>query len=159
GARRIYPLGEGDAREDFDGQFQRWYQPLWASVAKELAIKLDGGKGAKRPLYRVEIVPGEEMSPFVDSFDANPMTVLVNSELHRKDGENPSERSTRHIELALPEGVTYRAGDHLGVISHNGESLVKRVAARFGFERDTYVRLRKTSNRKTFLPVDQTISV
>ncbi len=99
------------------------------------------------------------MSPFVDSFDSKPMTVRVNRELHNKGRENTSDRSTRHVELELPEGVSYRAGDHLGVIPHNGDALVKRVAARFGFERDVFIRLKPTTNRKSFLPVNQTISV
>jgi cytochrome P450/NADPH-cytochrome P450 reductase len=157
GARRLFPLGEGDAREDFDGQFQRWYQPLRAAVSESLGIRIEAG--AAKPLYKLEIVPGQQMSPFVDSFNSKPMTVRANRELHRKDGTRPSDRSTRHIELELPEGVEYRAGDHLGVIPHNSESLVRRVAARFGFERDAFIRLRRTTNRKTFLPVEQTISV
>ncbi len=157
GARRLFPLGEGDAREDFDGQFQRWYQPLRATVGEALGIRIE--ESAAKPLYKLEIVPGQQMSPFVDSFNSKPMTVRVNRELHRKDGAQASDRSTRHIELELPEGVTYRAGDHLGVIPHNSESLVGRVAARFGFEREAFIRLRRTTNRKTFLPVDQTIPV
>src|SRR6266540_3765970 len=40
GARRLYPRGEGDAREDFDGQFQAWYEPLWASLATGLELEL-----------------------------------------------------------------------------------------------------------------------
>jgi cytochrome P450 / NADPH-cytochrome P450 reductase len=160
GARRLFERGEGDAREDFDGQFQGWYQKLRAAAAKELGLRLDAEDGAGRqPLYRIEVVTGEQLSPFVDSFGARPMTVTANRELHRKDGPQASERSTRHIELELPAGVTYRAGDHLGVIPHNGEALVKRVAARFGFERDAHVRLHKTGSRKTFLPVGETISV
>ena len=123
GAQRLYPHGEGDARDDFDGQFKRWYQPLRATVARELGIRIEAEEvaGAK-PLYKLEIVPGRQMSPFVDSFDAKPMTVRVNRELHRKDGEHASDRSTRHIELELPAGESYRAGDHLGVIPHNGEA-------------------------------------
>ena len=160
GARRIYPHGEGDARDDFDGQFKRWYQPLRATVARELGVRMEAEEIAgARPLYKLEIVPGRQMSPFVDSFGARPMSVRVNRELHRKDGEQGSTRSTRHIELELPEGESYRAGDHLGVIPHNGETIVKRVASRFGFDRDAYVRLRRLTNRKTFLPVEQTISV
>ena len=160
GARRIMPRGEGDARDDFDGQFHTWYKPLWNTVAAELGIDLEGrGTPAKEPLYTVEIVPGQRMSPFVDSLGARAMTVTVNRELHRRDGPNPSDRSTRHVELELPAGVTYRAGDHLGVIAHNADALVKRVAARFGFERDAFVRLRRTGARKSFLPVDETISV
>ena len=160
GARRIMPRGEGDARDDFDGQFHTWYKPLWNTVAAELGIDLEGrGTPAKEPLYTVEIVPGQRMSPFVDSLGARAMAVTVNRELHRRDGPQPSDRSTRHVELELPAGVTYRAGDHLGVIAHNADSLVKRVAARFGFERDAFVRLRRTGARKSFLPVDETISV
>ena len=160
GARRIYPHGEGDARDDFDGQFQRWYHPLRRAVARELGVRMEAEEipGA-RPLYKLEIVPGRQMSPFVDSFGARAMTVLVNRELHRKDGDQASDRSTRHIELELPEGETYRAGDHLGVIPHNIDAVVKRVASRFGFDRDAYIRLRRLTNRKTFLPVEQTISV
>ncbi len=157
GAKRLFPHGEGDARDDFDGQFQRWYQPLRSAVAESLGISIEAE--TSKPLYKLEIVPGQQMSPFVDSFDSKPMTVRVNRELHTKGGENPSDRSTRHVELELPEGVTYRAGDHLGVIPHNSETLVKRVAARFGFERDVHIRLKPTTNRKSFLPVNQTVSV
>jgi len=160
GARRITPRGEGDARDDFDGQFHTWYKPLWNTVAAELGIDLEGrGTPAKEPLYTLEIVPGQRMSPFVDSLGARPMAVTVNRELHRRDGPQPSDRSTRHVELELPAGASYRAGDHLGVIAHNAESLVKRVAARFGFERDAFVRLRRIGTRKSFLPVDETIAV
>src|SRR5262249_4000645 len=34
-----------------------------------------------------------------------------------------------------------------------------RVAARFGLERDSHIRLRRAGGRKSFLPVDETISV
>ncbi len=158
GARRIYPRGEGDAREDFDGQFQGWYRPLWTTLATGLGIEM-APEAPRAPLYAVEVVPGERLSPFVDSLGAQPMRVAGNRELHITHGPRPSERSTRHLEVELPEGVTYRAGDHLGVIPHNDAAIVKRVAARFGFERDGYIRLRKTSGRKTFLPVDEPISL
>ncbi|HVG33798.1 MAG TPA: cytochrome P450 [Pyrinomonadaceae bacterium] len=157
GARRFYLHGEGDARDDFEGQFQSWYQPLRSLVATELKLKFEID-GKHEPFYKLEIVTAEKASPFVDSFAAQPMRVAVNRELHRKEGAYASPRSTRHIELELPEGITYAAGDHLGVIPHNSEALVRRVAARFGFERDAFIRLRKMVSRKTFLPTDETIS-
>ena len=156
GAARLYERGEGDARYDFDGQFQKWFQPLRAKVADSLGIRI---REENQPLFKLDIVTGQQLSPFVGSFGAQPMTVRVNRELHNKGALNPSERSTRHLELALPEGVTYRAGDHLGVIPHNRETLVNRVAARFGFAPETFIRLRRNTNRKTFLPVEQTITV
>ena len=160
GARRVHPRGEGDARDDFDGQFQSWYAPLWPAVVRELGIDAaPPGAAGREDLFSVEVVPGERTSPFVASLGAVPMAVAVNRELHTKDGDTPSERSTRHIELELPAGVTYRAGDHLGVIAHNGPELVRRVAARFGFEQDALVRLRTASRRKSFLPVGEAISL
>ncbi len=158
GATRMIGLGEGDAREDFDGQFLKWYKPARLAVANEFKLTAPIDDAAK-PLYKLEIVPGTQPSPFVDSFDAQPMTVVVNRELHRKDGVHASDRSTRHLELQLPEGTTYRAGDHLGVIPHNSEALVNRVVARFGFEPGTHLRLRRTTNRKSFLPTERAISV
>jgi cytochrome P450/NADPH-cytochrome P450 reductase len=158
GAKRLYAHGEGDARDDFEGQFQSWYQPLRKLVGKELNLRFEVDEGSKQ-LYKLEIVTGAQMSGFVDSFDAKPLRVLTNRELHRKIGEHSSERSTKHIELELPENLSYHVGDHLGVIPQNSENLIERVAARFGFERETYIRLRKQANRKTFLPVEQTISV
>lgn len=160
GAKRLYGRGEGDASDDFDGQFQSWAGPLWTAVATEFKIDL-GAKDAtvQEPLYKVEVVTGEQRSRFVSSLGANLMTIAENRELHLKEGPLPSERSTRHLEVKLPEGVTYRAGDHLGVIPHNSHVLVQRVMARFDFGDDAHIKLHKTGNRKTFLPVEETISV
>jgi cytochrome P450/NADPH-cytochrome P450 reductase len=43
-----------------------------------------------------------------------------------------SPKRTRHVEVALPEGVTYRAGDHLGICPRNDEERVERFAERLG---------------------------
>src|SRR5439155_887574 len=136
------------------------------------------------PMFAIEVVPGERMSPFVASLGARPMRIAVHRELHSMAGPDPSTASTRHVEFELPEGVIYRAGDHLGVIPHNSDSLVRRVAARFGFEKDAFIRLHALaarmqshervrfgfekdafirlharSERRTFLPIGERISV
>jgi cytochrome P450/NADPH-cytochrome P450 reductase len=95
----------------------------------------------------------------VDSLGARAMRIAVNRELHTKTGPDASPRSTRHLEFELPEGVAYRAGDHLGVIPRNVDATVRRVAARFGLDPAASVRLRLGASRKTFLPVDQPIRV
>jgi cytochrome P450 / NADPH-cytochrome P450 reductase len=43
-----------------------------------------------------------------------------------------SPKRTRHLEIALPAGVSYRTGDHLGVCPRNDEDDVERLAARLG---------------------------
>jgi cytochrome P450/NADPH-cytochrome P450 reductase len=157
GAQRLHLRGEGDAADDFDGQFESWYKPLWPTLAAEFSIGLEAAVSG--PLFAIEVVPGERMSPFVASLGARPMRVAVHRELQSMAGPDPSTASTRHVELELPEGVTYRPGDHLGVIPHNGEGLVRRVASRFGFEKDQFVRLHARSERRTFLPIGERISV
>jgi cytochrome P450/NADPH-cytochrome P450 reductase len=43
-----------------------------------------------------------------------------------------SPRRTRHLEVSLPAGVTYLAGDHLGVCPKNDEEHVERIARHLG---------------------------
>src|SRR5437588_12403436 len=57
--------------------------------------------------------------------DAN---INVNKELQNIE---KSQRSTRHLEISLPEGVEYDVGDHLEVWSENSDELVERVALSF----------------------------
>ena len=159
GAERLYARGEGDAREDFDGQFQAWHEPLGGTLAKALGVELASGEAAEASHLMVETVDGGDASPFVEALGARAMRIAVNRELHTKAGPDASTRSTRHLELELPVGVGYRAGDHLGVVPRNAEALVQRVAARFGLDPAASVRLRLGANRKTFLPVDQPIRV
>ena len=155
GARRIMARGEGDAREDLDGHFQDWLGRMWPAVGEAMGLDIDftsdvGGA----PLFEVEVMTAEEAHPIAAQAGARPMQVLVNRELQRRDGPHPSERSTRHIEVELPPGATYRPGDHLCVVPTNPVELVERVERRFGFAPDAVVRLRATQGRQSPLPVE-----
>jgi len=57
-----------------------------------------------------------------------------------------SPRRTRHLELALPPGVTYRAGDHLGICPKNDEERVEWLARRLGAAIDGLFMVPKTMN-------------
>ncbi|MDQ7957473.1 MAG: cytochrome P450 [Pseudomonadota bacterium] len=160
GAQRVHARGEGDAREDMDGAFQAWADALWPALGERFGLKADAGAPeAAAPLYTVEEMPPPQTSGLVDSLGAVPLRVLVNRELQRGEGDAAPERSTRHIELALPEGIRYTAGDHLSVVPRNGAAVVERAMQRFGFARDAHVRLRAAPGRKTFLPVDEVVPV
>jgi cytochrome P450/NADPH-cytochrome P450 reductase len=100
GARAIYPRGEGDARSDLDGQFQKWF-PAAAQVAtKEFGIDWNFTRTAEdEPLYAIEPVAPTAVNTIVTQGGALPMKVLVNNELQNKSGASPSDRSTRHIEV------------------------------------------------------------
>jgi cytochrome P450 / NADPH-cytochrome P450 reductase len=55
-----------------------------------------------------------------------------------------SPKRTRHLEISLPPGVTYRAGDHLGVCPKNDEERVERLARHLGAGLDSLFMAPKT---------------
>ena len=122
-------------------------------------VELAPAEAAEATHLTVEVVAGSDVAAREDGHGARPMRVAVNRELHTKTGRFPSERSTRHIELELPAGVAYRAGDHLGVAPRNPDALVRRVAARFGLDPASHVLLRREGGRVGFLPVDAPIAL
>jgi cytochrome P450/NADPH-cytochrome P450 reductase len=85
--------------------------------------------------------------------------VLANTELQNRLGANASDRSTRHIEVQLPAGVSYRVGDHLSVVPRNDPVLVDSVARRFGFLPADQIRLQVAEGRRAQLPIGDTVSV
>jgi cytochrome P450 / NADPH-cytochrome P450 reductase len=160
GARAVYQRGEGDARGDLDGQFQKWF-PAAAQVAtKEFGIDWNFTRTAEdEPLYAIEPVAPSAVNTIVAQGGAVPMKVLANSELQNKSGAKASERSTRHIEVQLPADAAYRVGDHLSVVPRNDPTLVDAVARRFGFQPADQIRLQVAEGRRAQLPVGNAISV
>ena len=157
GAERLYPRGEGDAKEDLDGHFQAWNEPLLPALAGKLGVELEGETGlAHEPLYHVQAVDKPPAHPLIGAAGALPMRVLVNRELQNAGS---SGRSTRHIEVLLPDGVGYRAGDHLSIVPENGAALVERAQRRFNFAPGAHVVLAAAEGRRAQLPVGEAIAV
>jgi cytochrome P450/NADPH-cytochrome P450 reductase len=159
GATRVHARGEGDAREDMDGAFQDWSDALWPKLAAAFDLKESAGTPVQsEPLYTLEELPPPQKNALVDALGAVAMRVVDNREL--QSGSDAADgRSTRHVELQLPEGVSYRAGDHLSVVPRNGPAQVERAMARFGFERNAHLRLHAAAGRKAALPVDEVIAI
>jgi cytochrome P450/NADPH-cytochrome P450 reductase len=154
GAQRVYQLGAGDASGDFDGMFQTWYQQLWPALGRAFSLDLaqQPQPAVAGPLYRLEVTQGElTPSPYVSSYSAVPLTVLINEELQNQTGRTP--RSTRCIEVELPTDVSFKAGDHLGVLAYNPIEDIERLANRYGCDERTVVRIHKNDTRRTTLPI------
>ncbi len=112
--------------------------------------------GASEPLYQVEVLSPEDANPIASGVGAHPVTLAVNSELQNMDA---SGRSTRHIEVDLAPGMTYRTGDHLSVVPKNSEALVGRVLRRFGFGTSSQIRLQSSAQQHSQLPVGAPIAL
>jgi cytochrome P450/NADPH-cytochrome P450 reductase len=85
------------------------------------------------------------------------MTVRVNRELQHRDCERPSQRSTRHLEIALPSGAAYQTGDHLGIVPRNGLDQLRRVLLRFKLDAGLYLIITPNPNASTHLPVNESV--
>ena len=160
GARSVYARGEGDARSDLDGQFERWFASLASEAVK--AFKLDSTfsrSADDEPLYRIEPLAPAAVSVIAALGGTAPMKIALNNELQNREGSNASDRSTRHIEVELPAGQRYRVGDHLSVVPRNDPALVDAVARRFGFLAADLIRLQVAEGRRAQLPIDNAVSV
>ena len=158
GAKPMYRRGEGDARGDFDSDYRTWYGGLWPSVAAALHLPDSVAQTqSTRPRFSVTFVNKQAANPIIRSYSAVGMTVRANRELQHRDCDRPSERSTRHLEIALPSGVTYSAGDHLGIVPRNGLDQIRRVLLRFKLDAGLYLTITPHTNASTYLPVNEPV--
>ncbi|MGE3287930.1 MAG: bifunctional cytochrome P450/NADPH--P450 reductase [Pseudonocardia sp.] len=156
GARRIHPRGEGDQRGDFDAQYRAWRTGLWTDLVGALGLPADIAEpAAAGPRLTITTTNRQLTNPVIVSYAARPALVRDNRELNRAVNGRPPARSTRHVAIALPEGVTYKAGDHLGVLPRNGIDLLRRVMARFTLDAGTYVTIVPNRGNHTHLPIDE----
>ena len=123
GARRIRERGTTDARTDFFGDWERWYEPLWPLLSDEYSVEDIAPTGAR---FRVIDAADEHQESHQTA------VVLENRELVHQ----PSRRSKRHLEIRLPDGMHYRTGDYLSVLPHNDPSLIARMIERLGLRED-----------------------
>jgi cytochrome P450 / NADPH-cytochrome P450 reductase len=101
-----------------------------------MAMSLGGGDNAPRVLLVPKIL--------TNAVGAETLEVRARACRELQTGESP--KRTRHLEFALPEGVAYTAGDHLGVCPKNDEDDVERLAQRLGAALEGLFMVPKTLN-------------
>ncbi|MFC8131527.1 cytochrome P450 [Streptomyces sp. NPDC057302] len=105
--------------------------------------------------YEVREVTGGPLDALAARHGLVPMTV---SEAH--DLTAPGHpRTKRFVRLALPDGMTYRTGDHLAVLPVNEPALVDRAAAALGVDLETVLDIRASRPRRDGLAVDRPLTV
>lgn len=58
---------------------------------------------------------------------------------------SPGVPQKRHIELQLPDDMSYEAGDHLQILPSNDLSTIKRALSRFALKEDTMLTIKQAS--------------
>jgi cytochrome P450 / NADPH-cytochrome P450 reductase len=101
-----------------------------------MAMSLGGGDTAPRVLLVPKILTS---AVGAEAFE-------VRARACRELQADESPKRTRHLELTLPPGVTYRAGDHLGVCPKSDEDQVERLAHRLGAALESLFMVPKTLN-------------
>ncbi|WP_433753394.1 bifunctional cytochrome P450/NADPH--P450 reductase [Paenibacillus amylolyticus] len=157
GGKRLLSRGEADAGGDMEKQVEAWQHMLWPQVLSVLEISEEAIKSSKPSTSRLqmEFVHEKAEMPLAQTYDASYATVEVNKELQTLG----SGRSTRHIEVLLPEGISYREGDHLGVLPSNQNQNVDRILSRFGLSGDIQIQLTSEVSHLTHLPLNRPVKI
>lgn len=144
GGTPLLDPGAADADGDFEAAVESWTAGLWHALDGTFAGSASENGAADTPAIKVDVVnfaggaagAAPRGGTRLDQ-GAVPSRVRVNREL-----QAPGARgSTRHIELPLPAGTTYAAGDHLGVFPCNPFALVAAAAAHCDLAIETMVLL------------------
>ncbi|KFM99284.1 cytochrome P450 [Bacillus clarus] len=154
GAKRLTERGEGDASDDFEEVYEEWSEQLWNDVADYFKLDIKGNETNASTLSLEYVGSGAEaiLAKMYPTFTTQ---VVENKELQ----QSCRARSTRHLEICLPNNITYKEGDHLGVIPRNYPELVNRVLTRFQLNGSNYIRLTGDNTKLVHLPLNRTVSI
>lgn len=153
GATRLCDRGEGDSGGDFFGAFDEWLAGFWPALAAAFGTEA-AAAGGERALPLRFVDEGREATLRLG--DLQPGLVVENREL--VDMAAPGARSKRHVEIRLPDGMTYAAGDYLAVLPQNDAAIVDRALRALALTRDRMVVIDAAASASQ-LPTGHPISV
>ncbi|MFF4219416.1 bifunctional cytochrome P450/NADPH--P450 reductase [Streptomyces nondiastaticus] len=163
GATPLLERGAADASGDFAGAVDRWTGDLWTALLERYGDPVPHAAAAAAEheedpgLYELHDTTESVTGALAARHGVRPMRVLDAYEL--VDTDHELGRSKRFLRLRLPDGVTYRTGDHLAVLPRNPDTLVQRVADRFGLDLARTVRLHARRRNRNTLPVDRPLTL
>ncbi|KAI1851267.1 hypothetical protein JX266_003342 [Neoarthrinium moseri] len=151
GSQQLVPMGKVDtAYDNVFEKFQCWtLDTLWPMLCGSAGM-MNHHSQANLPLGLTVNVPirismREGFLPAVIT-DASQLSY-------------PGVPRKRHLELRLPESVSYSAGAHVQILPRNDPSIVKRALSRFGLEGDQTITINsRTASAAPELPLNTQIN-
>lgn len=148
GATRAADLGLADASSgDVFTDFETWEDTiLWPSLADRFNISQGDKEAGAKGGVNVAISTPRPTTLRQDVKEA----VVVDAKSLSPSGDK------KHIEIKLPEGMTYSAGDYLAILPINPRESVHRAMRRFRLARDVHLEI-TTDGGMTALPTNSSV--
>ncbi|KAK8079221.1 Bifunctional P-450:NADPH-P450 reductase [Apiospora phragmitis] len=153
GASKMVPMGTTNAKDrDMFSDFETWEDhTLWP------AIKQHFGESESPEASAPAVLQVSFTTPRASALrqDVKESLVIDARSLTKNDGGGAGGK--RHLEIQLPSGCTYSAGDYLAVLPHNPKETVGRVMRRFQLAWDAHISIE--SSHPTTLPTNVSLPV
>ncbi|RSM03775.1 hypothetical protein CEP52_007182 [Fusarium oligoseptatum] len=150
GATRIVDIGLTDASENMVfSDFEAWEDKiLWPALEARY-----NSESKKSSTEKGLSVKSSNFRTLTLRQDVKEATVIETKTL--TSGDDTKSRK-KHIEVQLPEGTQYTAGDYLAVLPINPQEAVRRALRRFKLPMDAHLEI--SSSTPTVLPTDTSVS-
>ncbi|RMJ16074.1 hypothetical protein CDV36_004236 [Fusarium kuroshium] len=150
GATRLVDIGLTDASENMVfSDFEAWEDKiLWPALEARY-----NSESKKNSTEKGLSVKSSNFRTLTLRQDVKEATVVETKTL--TSGTNTKSKK-KHIEVQLPEGTQYTAGDYLAVLPINPQEVVRRALRRFKLPMDAHFEI--SSSTPTVLPTDTSVS-
>ncbi|GAB2724374.1 bifunctional cytochrome P450/NADPH--P450 reductase [Kitasatospora kifunensis] len=158
GATRLLPRAEADASGELTSSVTAFGAALTTALLTGYGDAASAGRPAepeRSPAYTVTEVTGGPRAALAARHTMAELTVLETADLTRTG----YPRVKRLVRLALPEGTTYRSGDHLTVLPANSTALVEHAIRLLRVDPDAVLRITANRARHDGLGVDRPLTV
>ncbi|MEV1024271.1 cytochrome P450 [Streptomyces sp. NPDC050264] len=155
GAERLCERAAADASGDLNGTVRTFTAGLRAALLERYGDPdaTDAGP-APTAAYEIREITGGPLDLAAARHGLAPLTVTEAHDLTAAD----HPRAKRFLRLALPDGVTYRTGDHLTVLPAHEPALVDRAVRALGIDPETVLDIRTDRPRRDGLAVDRPLT-
>ncbi|MFI0238516.1 flavodoxin domain-containing protein [Streptomyces sp. NPDC016845] len=156
GAERLCERAAADASGDLNAAVRTFTASLRAALLERYGDPdaTDDGP-APTSAYEIREITGGPLGLAAERHGLAPLTVTEAYDLTAAG----HPRAKRFVRLALPDGVTYRTGDHLTVLPAHETALVDRALRALGVAPDTVLDIRTGRPRRDALAVDRPLTV
>lgn len=150
GATRIVEIGTADASKgDIFTEFEAWEDKIfWPSVKERYGASASSADSPFEAAFEIEVSTPRSSLLRQDVREARVEAVNVLTA--------PGTPEKRHIEISLPSGMSYSAGDYLAILPLNPRDNIARAMKYFGLAWDSMLTI--SSSGPTTLPTDTPIS-